>query len=81
VARKRVLATYDIFDETRYFDPGQEITPLVASGRLAQAPSRGAPQHPVSCRIGAAVFAEEVAGETTAGVSQGCLRSGKEVEE
>ncbi|MBK8793632.1 MAG: NAD(+) synthase [Holophaga sp.] len=30
VARKRVLATYDIFDETRYFDPGQEITPLVS---------------------------------------------------
>jgi len=28
-ARKRVLATYDIFDETRYFDPGQDITPLV----------------------------------------------------
>lgn len=29
VARKRVLATYDIFDETRYFDPGQAVTPLV----------------------------------------------------
>ena len=24
-ARKRILASYDVFDETRYFDPGQEI--------------------------------------------------------
>ncbi|MDP2877149.1 MAG: NAD(+) synthase [Holophaga sp.] len=30
VAQKRVLATYDIFDETRYFDPGQAVPPLVS---------------------------------------------------
>jgi NAD+ synthase (glutamine-hydrolysing) len=28
VARKRILAAYDIFDETRYFDPGTEIPPI-----------------------------------------------------
>jgi len=57
------------------------MTPLVASGWLAGRPVRGARQHPVSCRIGAALFAEDYAGETAAGVSLGCLRSGKDVEE
>jgi len=28
VARKRILAAYDIFDESRYFDPGMEIPPV-----------------------------------------------------
>jgi hypothetical protein len=36
------------------------ITPWVVSGRLAQAPLEGRPQRPVSCRIGAALFAEEL---------------------
>jgi hypothetical protein len=57
------------------------MTPLVDRAGLRGRPVRGAPQHPVSCRIGAALFAEDYAGETVAGVSLGCLRSGKDVEE
>lgn len=30
LARKRILASYDIFDETRYFDPGTEIPAVQA---------------------------------------------------
>jgi len=30
VARKRILAAYDIFDETRYFDAGTEVPKLVS---------------------------------------------------
>lgn len=29
-ARKRILAAYDVFDESRYFDPGTEVPELVA---------------------------------------------------
>ncbi len=33
VARKRLLPTYDVFDEDRYFEPGEKVAPVRIGGR------------------------------------------------
>ena len=33
VARKRLLPTYDVFDEDRYFEPGEKVAPVCIGGR------------------------------------------------
>lgn len=33
VARKRLLPTYDVFDEDRYFEPGEKVVPVRIGGR------------------------------------------------